>query len=433
MLRSKWPLLTLITLCVTLIATISDAETSQYQRPLPRPKIGLVLSGGGALGFAHIGVLKILEQQHIPIDFIAGTSMGALVGAAYSSGCSLDDIEQTLSTLDWNELFNESTDRSKAPYRLKSGVDGEILGTAKVGVGDNISSVPLGLIEGQKVLPLLQRLYGKAPISKSFDALPIPFRAVAANIESGAPVVLKSGDLALAARASMAVPGVFSPVVIDGVTLVDGGVANNLPIDIVRQMGADIVIAVDLPADLKTAKDLTSLFSVSGQILSLLLAQNSKAQRDTLTKKDILISVDVKGFSTSDFVKNKQIEDRGFEAANNSIGMLTHYAVPAASYASWQSKRLQVSSTIKPIITAVRINNNSRFSDEYLEGLVTMKPGDVFNREQIEKDVEGLHDIGAFSQVTYGVVQRSDSQQELVYTVNEKNWYPEFIRLFLGR
>lgn len=215
-----------------------------------RPKIGLVLAGGGALGFAHIGVLKVLEENHIPVDFVAGTSMGAIVGAAIATGKSSADMDSLLTSTDWDQLFIDSSPRQDLPYNLKAGRNREIYGDAKLGIKDGTFVTPAGVVQGQKILPLLQRLYDNAPVSPvDFDKLPVPLRVVAADIESGEAVVISNGDLATAVRASMSVPGFFAPVSMGGHELVDGGIANNLPVDVTIGMGADVLIVVELYAD----------------------------------------------------------------------------------------------------------------------------------------------------------------------------------------
>jgi NTE family protein len=393
-----------------------------------RPKIGLVLSGGGALGFAHIGVLRILEKEKIPVDMIAGTSMGAIVGAAYAAGRTPDELESILGELDWAALFNESIPRDLIPYRLKPGVNREVLGTARIGLSENASTVPLSIIEGQKVLPVLQKLYNKYRLPTDFDKLPIPFRAIAADIETGKPVEISSGDLAFAARASMAVPGVFSPMEMEGKMLVDGGIANNLPISVVKEMGADIVIAVDLPADFKKAKDLTSLLSISGQILSLLLEQNSTIQRGFLSPKDILIQVDLNGFSASDFMSGKEIMERGLKAAQNNIEKLKKHSISPSIYDELIHKRTPIIEDKVGIVSSVKFDNHSNFSQEYLENIVKTKSGDLFDRSVIENDIASLHHLGAFSRASYTTQRKDDGTQEVTYSVSEKSWFPEYVR-----
>jgi NTE family protein len=206
------------------------AEDAAPHKPAKRPKIGLVLAGGGALGMAHVGVLKVLEANRIPVDIITGTSMGSIVGAAYASGATIPEMEKILSKTDWDELFDEATKREDQSYRDKYGHAGEIVGDGKIGISGGSLVQFAGIVRGQNVLPLLQSLYYRTPGDIDFNKLPIPYRAVAADVETGDAVILSSGELARATRASMAVPGFFTPVELNGKLLVDGGTANNLPV-----------------------------------------------------------------------------------------------------------------------------------------------------------------------------------------------------------
>jgi NTE family protein len=304
-----------------------------------RPKIGLVLAGGGALGMAHVGVLKVLEANRIPVHIVTGTSMGSIVGAAYASGATIAEMEQILSETNWDELFDESLQRQNLQYRNKAGRGGQIFGSGKLGLTDTGFAKFTGVVGGQKVLPLLQRLYYRTPGDINFDELPIPFRAIAADVETGQPVVLGSGDLARAARASMAVPGFFTPIEINGKALVDGGIANNLPVDIALDMGSDQLIVVDLMADLKTKEDLGNLLGISGQIISLLLEQNSKLQRKLMRPEDVLLLPDLKGYSATDFLKAQEIFAKGEVAALQNLDKLKTFSVSEEEYQEFQKER----------------------------------------------------------------------------------------------
>ena len=233
----------------TTVQAAGTAQLACRERPVEpagRPRIGLALGGGGARGIAHISVLRKLEQMHIPIDCIAGTSMGSLVGALYASGMSVDEIEKTVLALDWSNMFNDALERRERTYRRKR--DDELV-VAAPGVGIGKGGVEdCARPARRRADPAAVRAAGRAASARSRISidLPIPFRAVAADINTGEPVVLGDGDLALAMRASMSIPGAFPPVEVGGRVLVDGGVARNVPVDVVRNMGADIIIAVDV-------------------------------------------------------------------------------------------------------------------------------------------------------------------------------------------
>ena len=246
-----------------------------------RPKIGLALSGGGARGSAHIGVIKALEELNVPIDYIAGTSMGAIVGGIYAAGYNADELKQILEEMDWTDAISDSLPRREHTMRKKA-LDSEFLIPFRVGLNKGGIQLPLGVVEGQHLDQVFHRILLPAQGIRDFDQLPIPFRAVATDLVTGGEVVLSSGSLADSLRASMSVPGVFAPVKIDGLILVDGGMVNNLPINVVRDMGADIVIAVDISSPLLTEEQLTSVIKVTEQLTGFLTRRNTMRQIATL-------------------------------------------------------------------------------------------------------------------------------------------------------
>ncbi|MEY2883333.1 MAG: hypothetical protein RL490_1057, partial [Pseudomonadota bacterium] len=210
-----------------------------------RPRIGLVLGGGGAKGFAHIGVLKELERRHIPVDVIAGTSMGAVVGSVYATGADANGVERIARGIDWTTVFNDSLKRRDLSFRRKL-EDRQVLLDYRIGIENGKPVLPRGVLGGQKLYATVQALLAPWAATDDFDRLAIPYRAVATDIASGEPVVLGKGSLSSAVFASMAIPAAFPPVERDGLLLVDGGVSNNLPVDVARAMGVDIVIVVDV-------------------------------------------------------------------------------------------------------------------------------------------------------------------------------------------
>src|SRR3984893_2925609 len=253
-----------------------------------RPRIGLVLSGGGARGAAHIGVLKILEQLRVPIDAIAGTSMGAVVGGLYASGLSARDIEKIMTSVNWQDAFRDRPPREDLTLRRKQ-EDQSFLVKVPLGVHAGRVLLPRGLIQGQGLTQMLRRLTLPVARISDFDRLPTPFRAVATDLESGDTVVMGSAVLPSAMRPSLSAPGVFAPVEREGHLLVDGGIADNVPVDIARAMGVDVVIVVDVGFPLLPRQQLSSAPVISSQMLAILIGRNSQAQLATLTAQDILI------------------------------------------------------------------------------------------------------------------------------------------------
>jgi NTE family protein len=393
-----------------------------------RPKTGLVLAGGGALGMAHVGVLKVLEANRIPVDIITGTSMGSIVGAAYASGATVEEMEQLLSETDWDALFKETRDRTDVEYRDKYGRSGQFLGDAKIGIKDNTLARFRGVVSGQNVVPLLQRLYHRTPGDINFDDLPIPFRAMAADIETGKALALGSGQLAVAARASMAVPGFFTPVELQGKALVDGGIANNLPVDIALEMGAERLIVVDLLADLKTKDELTSALSISGQIISLLLQQNSDLQRKNMRRGDILILPDLKGYSATDFQKATEIFARGETAAAESVKQLKKFSVSEGEYARYQDRR----TAKKPepvVITSLRIDSDLPARSAAIEESFLFQVGKPLDPEAIEKVIHDEYKGNTLASLQYKV-ERSDSGENiLVLDAKKPSWYDQYVQV----
>lgn len=432
--RSSLILFARLLLAGITLSSLPIAPSSHFslraETPTQQGRIGLALAGGGALGFAHVGVLKVLHEARVPVDIVAGTSMGSIVGAAYASGATLEEIEDVLTNTDWDKLFGDGPARDVLPLKDKTGRNREILGDGKFGVVEGQLVLPTGILQGQRIRPLLQRLFYRYPEATSFDQLAIPYRAVAADIETGQPVIIAKGDLALAARASMAVPGVFAPVDLDNKLLVDGGIANNLPIDVVQQLGAQKVIAVELYADLQKREKLTNPFAISGQMLSLLLSQNSALQRARLTPSDILIEPELRGYSATDFNKARELVKLGEDAARAKLSELKAWSVSEQEYARREGIR-----TAQPerrnTVDFIRISNDSSIPTAVLEKRLTIKPGDTFLPEKIDASTDAILALGAFSQVSTKVISEGD-KEGLEFVAQQKPWYPQYLRTGLG-
>jgi NTE family protein len=277
-------------------------------------RVGLVLSGGAARGLAHIGVLKSLEEQGIRIDAIAGTSMGAIVGGLYAAGYSVAELERLAVELDWQQALSDSPSREDIPFRRKQD-DRDFLIKQKLSFRDDGSlGLPLGVLQGQNLALLLESLLVHRSATRDFDHLPIPYRAVATDVVSGEQVIMSTGHLPQVMRASMSIPAVFAPVEVDGRLLVDGGMVNNVPIDVARQMGVDHVIVVDLGMPLKPARDLLTVVDVMNQSINLMMRKNSEAQLATLTAGDVLIQPPLAGFGVADFNRSEQMMEAGYRA-----------------------------------------------------------------------------------------------------------------------
>ena len=414
-------------LCAMSIAQAAPVEHEPDKSHADRPKIGLVLAGGGALGMAHVGVLKVLEANRIPIDFIAGTSMGSIVGAAYASGVGIEEMEEILSTTDWDLLFNETTDREDVDFRDKYGRSGQFLGDAKIGI-KHASLTPFrGVVNGQHVLPLLQRLYHRTPGDIDFDTLPIPFRAIAADIETGKAVTITSGQLAVATRASMAVPGFFTPVELNGKALVDGGIANNLPVDVTLEMGAQRLIVVDLLADLKKKEELGGILGMSSQIISLLLQQNSTLQRQNMRKGDILLVPDLKGYSATDFQKAREIFARGEQVALAHLPDLKRFSISESAYQRYRARR-EAPARESVLITALQVDSDLHPKVSAIEESFAFQVGRPLDTQKIEAVIHRVFKGGGLSTLEYAVRKDSEGNNILAITARKPAWYEQYLQ-----
>ena len=391
-----------------------------------RPKIGLVLGGGGARGAAHIGVLRVLERERIPIDYVAGTSMGSIVGGLYASGLSADEIEQVLNGIDWNDAFQDKSPRADRPFVRKRD-DENYLVKRDLGFGDDMKvRFPAGLVEGQKIDLILKASTLHVDRIDSFDDLPTPFRAIATDIMTGQAVVLSHGDLARSIRASMSVPAIFAPVEIDGKLLVDGGVANNVPIDVVRQMGADIVIAVDVGSPALTREELNSVFGITNQLTWILTARNTEAQIASLKKSDTFLQPQLGEFSAADFDKARTVIPIGEDAANARLAQLRRHAVPADRFAAHQADRASRRDG-PPVIEFVRVENDSKLSDGAIESRLTQRVGEPLDSRAMDRDISLIYGLGNFESVRYAVANEG-GKTGVVVRANEKSWGPNFIQ-----
>ncbi len=407
---------------VSLAAGGPEAKSSQ------RPKIGLVLGGGGAKGAAHIGVLKVLEEQKIPVDYIAGTSMGAIVGALYASGLSAGELEKVITSIDWKDVFSGEPDRRDIDYRRKR-EDYQILSGLSLGVKDGRVVMPRGLVKDQKVNVLFEMLMLHTSDIDDFDRLPIPYRAVAADLETGEMVVLRGGRLADAARASMSVPGLFPPVELNGRLLVDGGIVRNVPVDIVREMGADIVICVDVGKPLPARKDLGSSISVMNQMIGIMMQKNVREQIETLGPNDIYINPALGKLDSADFDKSAEISALGEKAAREKIGSLKRYSVSDDEYASFTARHHR--DTVREVkIASVKIEmeGETKISPAVVASRLSLKPGDTVDVDKLKEEAGIVYGSGDFERVDMNMKKGQDGY-ELVVKAKEKSWGPNYLRL----
>ncbi len=376
------------------------AAAQDAPAPARRPKIGIAFAGGGARGGAHVGVLKVLEELRVPVDYVAGTSIGSIVAALYASGMSPDEMDKVLASTDWDDALKDDQGRKDQPYRQKED-DQLYLIKAELGFNKGKLVLPQGLVQGQKLNYLLRRLTLPASNVRDFDKLRIPFRCVATDIVTGGKVVLDKGDLARAVRASMAIPGFFSPVEWDGKLLTDGGTADNLPVDVVRQMGADVVIAIDISTPLKKRDEITSFLSIAGQTSGFLTRLNVEQQIATLKKgHDVLITPNLDEVATLDFKQFPKASEQGFKAADAMRETLARFSVSEAEYAAFLKK--QRDPRVDPVVQEVRVEAPSGVDQRLLEGRIRSKPGKV-DWPLLERDLARLYELGDYETVDFRI------------------------------
>jgi NTE family protein len=410
-----------------LILMLSAASMAVFA--LDRPRVGLVLSGGGARGAAHVGVLKVLEEMHIPVDVIAGTSMGSIVGGLYASGLSPAEIEQMMITMDWAYVLEDDQSRGDLSINRKRREDTFSVAISP-GFSDGRVKLPPGVIQGQKIDLILQNFTTHVAHINEFDDLPIPFRAVATNIVNGEMVVLSSGNLGRAMRASMSVPSIFAPARIDGKILVDGGIVNNLPIDIARQMGADVLIVVDIGTPLRSEDQINNLLSVTDQLMGLLTNENVIESLASISDEDVLISPDMGEITTTSFDKAEEAIPIGEQAARASFDKLNGLAMSDQDYADYQASIDKVELGDRTV-KSINLDNGSRLADEVLRHRIDVKTGEPLSLDQLERDLGQIHGLGTFSRVGYDLRQQQDGVDVDVFAT-PKSWGPNYLHFGLS-
>ena len=382
--------------------------------PVERPRIGLVLSGGGAKGFAHIGTLKMLDSLQIPVDYIVGTSMGGIVGALYAIGYTGLELEEIAMKQNWPALFNDRPKRQELPffekeqtgrYQLEFGFEG----TKPV--------APSGLIYGQKVLLEFAKLTFPYEHVNDFDQLPIPFRCIAVDIVQGNEVILSKGSLARAMRATMAIPSVFSPVEWGDSLLVDGGLLNNLPVDVAFEMGADIVIAVDVGGHMRGRERLGSAFSVLEQSIAVVGLERIRKHIDMA---DIYIRPDLEGYTAADFQEQKVIDilQSGDRAAYTKLDVLNELRL------KYDLRRVEnpfdlTEFTGKPQIYDVQIVSQSTMPLDIILQRLEIRPDDLFDPQKVQMKMSELRSGGYVEDIQYDVIPMSDSYVRLMFRVKD--------------
>ncbi|HET9679005.1 MAG TPA: patatin-like phospholipase family protein, partial [Gammaproteobacteria bacterium] len=410
--------------------TAAAAPAEDAERPLmpmagASPKVCLVLSGGGARGGAHVGVLKVLEELHIPIDCIVGTSAGATIGGLYASGMAPDEIGRFLRKMNWEKALRDGPTRIDMPFRQKRD-DSNYLLRLELGYGDGRFYLPQGFIAGRNLGFVLKSELLHVADVQDFDNLPIPFRAIATNIETGDMVVLEEGDLATALRASMAVPGVFAPVEVDGKLLVDGGLVRNLGIDVARNMGADVVIAVNVASPLLNRESLHNVVGLSVQVINVLTRQNVEESLDKLNARDVLITPPLRTVEATDFEEVEIAIASGAMATRRNADELTRYSVPSVRYWQFLTKQRSIQRTL-PVIDFIEVRNNNAVSARRILSQLETQTGERLKLAVLERDLERIYEMGDFESVSFSVISQNGFNS-LIIDVREKSWAQHYFQ-----
>jgi NTE family protein len=424
------PLYRTVALWLALVAAAGGLHAAEVSHSgQDRARIGLVLSGGGARGAAHVGVLKVLEELRVPIDAIAGTSMGAVVGGLYAAGLSAADIERELTSIDWEDAFRDRPARSLLNFRRRA-EDADFLVQLPLGFREGRFFLPSGLIQGQKLTQRLRELtLGMAGID-DFDELPTPFRAVATDLETGDAVVIGSGDLAGALRASLSAPGIFAPVERDGRLLVDGGIANNLPIDVARGMGVDVLIVVDVSLPPAPRDRLGSVGNVTNQMLTLLLRRQSEQQLDMLGEHDVLIRPELGDASSFNFTRLARIVEAGRRAAVAMQPELLPLSLDVARYQAFRAAR-----RVEPIqmhVRAVGVDPGAEDFASTAKELFGDLAGRTLDVDALRRRIARHYGQGHLELLDYRLTsidkQVGRATADLSFTARPNSWGPNYIR-----
>jgi NTE family protein len=410
-------------ICALGVISTLFAQTPAAEPAGSRPRIGLVLEGGGALGFAHIGVLEYLEQHHIPVNYLVGTSMGGLVAGLYASGYSPAQIRQLTNEINWDAVligkipfqdlsYRRKEDREAYPNRLEFGLKNGI-------------ALPSGLNSGQQVGLILDRAVLPYYDLKTFDELPIPFRCVATNLTTGKERVFDSGPLSQALRATMSIPAVFSPVMIDGNLYTDGGAVNNFPVDVAKKMGSDIVIGVYLDPGPPNPKEYYSFLTIAGRNISIMIAAN---ELKGIEMTDVLLTADLRGFTSSSFKDGAKIIPKGAAAAEKKQHLLAKFAVDQDTWDHYVADRQSRIKTKVPVPEFIQVSGIDSTNTEAVKQNLAPYVGKPLEPPQLEKSLIRLTGLGLLSSLDYSMTKKND-KAGLEIRAAEKDYGPPFLNL----
>lgn len=423
LLRLRWML---VSACVlNILSSAPLLVIGQEAGMRPRAKIGLALSGGGARGFAHIGVLQWFEEHRIPVDYIAGTSMGGLVGGMYAAGMSPEEMRKLVGSLDWDDILRGYPSFQQLSYRRKEDrlyIPGPITLGLRRGV-----NLPAGINAGMDIGLVFDHLTLPYDNVGSFDNLPIPFRCVATDLVAAEQVILKDGSLSRSLRATMSIPGLFTPVELDGKILADGGILNNLPTDVVKQMGADVVIAVDIGTPLGDKESLNSIFGVLSQTSGVATAVNT---RRNLRLADLIISPELAKHTMLDFKANAEITDLGYKGAEQQALLLQKFSLSEGEWQQYLALRRSRILKDVPAPTFIKVEGTSPDAAQAIAREFGEFEGKPIDPQEVAKDLINVWGMGRFESLEYSWI-RENEKNGLLIRAQEKTYGPPFLDLGL--
>ena len=407
-----------VLVCIALAWTVGTRAALAQE---DRPRVGVAFGGGSARGIAHVGIIAWFEEHRIPIDVAAGTSMGGLIGGAFAAGMSAGELRALIETTDWDLMFGSSSfpfknirrkeDARSFPSRLEFGLRRGLV-------------PPTSLNDGQQVDLLLARIAGSYYRLEHFDELPTPFRTVAVDLRTAQRVVLDRGSLVLALRATMSLPGIFPPVQSEDRVLVDGGALDNVPADVVREMGADVVIAVDV-GHLATGDVDYSMFALMGQTVDSMMRANT---RRALEAADLIITVDVEGFGSLDWRRGKVLMQRGYEAAERHRDALLKYALGEAEWQAWLRGRDERRRRDIPVPRSISTAGIAPSDVAIVRRTLVRHVGQPFDVRAVEQDLSSLSGLDRYQGVDWQILG-APGDEVLLVRAREKPYAPPFMML----
>jgi len=405
---------------------VAPPAPASVTRTGTRPRVGVAFGGGSARGLAHVGVIRWFEEHRIPIDLAAGTSMGALVGGFFATGLNADELDQLLGTIDWDTLFGSSTFEFK---NIRRKADGRAYPSyIEFGLKRGIVAPP-ALNSGEQVDRFLARVTAPYSDVDRLDDLPTPFRAVAVDLVSASQLIIDTGPLASAMRASMSLPLIFPPVDREGRILVDGGLLNNVPADVVRAMGADRVVAINV-GDLENPEslDLSMLQAANNSVTAMMRAST----RIGLLQADVQINVPLKDYGSLDWRRSPELVREGYKAAEAMRDQLLPLAVSESEFAAWQQQREQRRRATVPVPTFISVEGFSNSDRRRLDALLPRHVGRALDYAALEEDLSLLTGLDRYETITWRMVKNEAGQSGVMVTARPKPYAPPFLMLGLN-